>query len=328
MSREPELIINCNLNSDHAQRDHSAPDKYIFETHSTLNLKNKEAYISVTDFQALHTLYNINSENNGFLGKFIEPGHYLSNEIVQNLNRIIIEVLSANTTVTAVFSPNTLKFYFTSRFVSFTLDGSILNLLNIEDGSESLLIEDVNAIISKKPCDILENFHNINIILTGSKSNNIAVDKDDSYVGSKISRIPINCMFGYYIVYHNAKDSKNRLYEKVINSFEIMILNDDNKVILRDTKFTMTLKIEVYNNSEPEEEEVIYKASLTAPPVITNTVVSFKDVRERYEEDMLNKKKRYLENHPLYKFEPEEILKINKKFKKIKKGILKKNVNR
>jgi hypothetical protein len=325
---QPDIIINCNLNSEHATREHTDSNKYIFETHDTLNLSNTESYISVVDFQALHSIFNINSENNEFMGRFIEAGHYLCDELVTVLNELILEIFPVESQFQVRFSKNTLKFYFVSVNISFTLSGSILNILNIQDGSVSSLIEEVNMISSTKPCDILENFHNLNIVLKGVKSRNIAVENDDAFIGNKICRVPIPCKFGEYIMFHNSKDSRNRIYEKIINSFEILILNDDNKPILTDTKFSMTLKIEVYNNNkEPEEEEKIYIASLTDTPVIINKIVSFKDARETYEEDMLKKKKRYLEDHPLYNFDLLEIEKNIKKFKKIKKGIVKKNKN-
>jgi hypothetical protein len=322
---QPDIIINCNLNSEHATRDHTDPNKYIFETHDTLNLSNTESYISVVDFQALHSIYNITSENNEFMGRFIEAGHYLCDELVTVLNELILE---SGSITRVVFSSRTLKFYFTNINESFTLTGSILTFLNIENGAISAVIEEVNMIRSTKPCDILENFHNLNIVLKGVKSNNVAVDNDDAFIGNKICRVPIPCKFGEYIMFHNSKDSRNRIYEKIINSFEILILNDDNKPILTDTKFSMTLKIEVYNtNKEPEEDQKIYTASLTDTPVIINKIVSFKDARKTYEETMLNRKRKYLEDHPLYNFDLLEIERNIKKFKKIKKGIVKKNKN-
>ena len=310
-------LINIHLYSKHAKKNESI---YEFDIENVLSFVNKKVYLTITDFQALNTIFNVNETNNEFMGNILPEGHYRVSNILPIIQATLKEksILNANS-IEFFFDETRLEFGFKS-ISPFTLSGTVLNFLNIFT-TTSTLIDDLYYLKSSQPVDLFKSSHNIHIC-----SKNILITESNlKEEVSSIAKIAINCNYGEFIIYESEKNSIE-IFNDFLSSFSICLKNDLNEDVIKNTNFSLTLRFQVFNQelskTNLKSAEIIGGGLY---PVINRYTSILKDARqlsiERYDEKM----KTYLTNHPMYNFTEKEIRKMKKKKLNLIEELMKKN---
>jgi hypothetical protein len=315
-------IINVRLHSKHAKKDES--NTYHFDIGRTLSFVHKKAYVMVTQFQALNSIFNITSAKNELLGFRILEGNYSVDTLLPKIVEILKNYGNFTNTVDVVLDKSRMEFVFTS-ISPFLLSGTCLKLIGITYGA-SIPVNNttnpniVNYIVrSDRPID-LGFTHNIHVC-----SSSIFVDDtniNDS-VSSTLCTFGLNYGFGEFILHNNDSRDRSECYNDFISIISISIKNDDDDDIFINTDFSLTIQFEVFQ-LDIEKIEMNKMGSISYPVVNRYTSI-LKDAKqiqlERYNEKM----KQYLTSHPLYSWTEKEIKQIKKKKMNLLEELMKKN---
>lgn len=313
-------IININVsskNTTYSENDES----FKLDLSESINLKNYNANIHITDFQTLNNLYNVTSRNDVFgisyiatntqlpvtKTYYVDEGFYNVSNIVAEVKRLLdeafIEEFSVKKAVT--FNQKTLKFNIKIN-TPFNLSGSFCEtMLNLDGRSVG---DTPNFMMtSTETVDIYRNIQNINIIFMDLKTSNVSSEKDLKYESQRIGKIPISAAFGTYIVYQETRRRECKINETILNSFTLKLMNDNYEDILENNNWTMTIQLILTKKEELDKSLDDSKENNGGrnPPVITRDVSILPDARDKYIESF-NKFKKL---HKMYNIYTEKELK-------------------
>ena len=335
---EPDKILYITLHSKDAQNQNGM---YRFQLTHSVDLHGFSSILSIVQFQCLNNIPNI-QEDLQFFDKTLTSGFYTTSDL-QKFMTNVLRVNSQNVNVFFDTSTLTFKFFSDSEF---TLTGSLLLFLGFPNETvsstkiidrfdyESGLTFGTEYFVSMNdPIGIYKNVEYIHVL-----NRSLQIESHRASLGdfeNEILKIPISVAFGSYIVLNtNDIEMKSIVYNKLIQNFEMSLTTDLNKQI--NTSFTMTIKIEMYddgsksllNKNTTDESKTSETQSkiryLKSYNVIRQNTGTLKDARTIYEENLLNRKKKYLLNHPFHQFTEEEIDEMKNNYLMIKKALKKK----
>lgn len=295
-------LINVRLHSKHSKKDEN--NVYTFDIGRTLSFVHKNVYLTITQFQAIHNIFNVTTRNNEFLGEFIRPGFYQANALLGQLNPIIKNKITP--TVIGLAQTETLQYVFTAP-TTFAFTGTILKSMGISSGIS--ILEGVQYVLRSDKTVDLNLTHNIHIC-----SDSITIEDHNitDPTQTTLCSFPLNYEFGQFILHVNETRDRARVLNDFINDIRISVKDDDGYDIFTTTDFSLTLQFEVFpiETTPPLSMNMIGGA---LHPVINRITSILKDVRQLQLERYNEKMKTYLTTHPLYSFTETEIKRIRKK---------------
>ncbi|MGA1753805.1 MAG: hypothetical protein ACO395_10725, partial [Pontimonas sp.] len=203
---------------------------YTFHLDSPITAVGVHRTIECTAFQTLNCVYNINEENNEFLGDLIEPGFYRNDELVV----LMRQKLPAG--VAVFFNTSSLRFTFQSDS-AFELSGTLLSLLDVPSTAEELGTRWI--IRSRNPVDLYKNAHSYHI-LTNLRLGNHSHRVGDSLF--KLATIPIRHDFGSHEIYEPQRPHRHSLFEPSVKTLKLLVRDDAGRPIR--SRFSITLKFD------------------------------------------------------------------------------------
>ena len=310
---QPE-IVNIHL---HASDGENLGDRIRFRLHNTINLIGKRATIQLTNFQALNSIYNIDKTNNSFMGGEITPGFYDAIQLLRSLTGLL-----GGNNIDTYFDESTLRYVFKSD-TAFVLTGTLLEYLNIFDGS-SKLVNGEYTVQSSRAFDLYKKAHFVFVVCENLRTtSHVGLEVNTRHVTERIGRVPIKLSFGDYIVYNEENASKSMIFENSVKMLDIRIVNDFNESVLMDEDFGISFSMEIWdigddrdfllNTIEPPKKGLF---DYLHYPVVNKELPYLMTVRDKYAEFVKTVRKNAMKEQGL---EDDEVDAIQVKLDEINK---------